>query len=270
MWIDGARGLLLQGASDNGMRVIDELVVGDVVGAARFGADGTTVVAGNRSVAVRDQQGKWTQVAMLIPNGTPSSLNDGACDPMGRFLVGSKSLAGRQGTERLFSIDLDHTVSVLDNDLTLSNGICWSKDGRTMYSVDSVPGRVWRRPYDPVSGLVGSRELFVTIDDGLPDGACIDERGRLWLAVWGAGEVRCYDPNGECVEVVTVDAPHVTSCAFVGEDLRTLLITTASEGLGPRERALHPASGRLFTVEVGARGVPTHGHRLEVMVRRSS
>ena len=44
---------------------------------------------------------RWT----VIDDRVASRLNDGGCDPAGRFLVGSLPLDGRRGQERLWRLD---------------------------------------------------------------------------------------------------------------------------------------------------------------------
>ena len=213
-------------------------------------APGELLVA-QRGVIVRvGQDGSRTEVADL--SGKDSRLNDGAVDPQGRFLIGGMALDSSRGNQSLVRLDGGGGVTVLDDDLTLSNGLAWSPDGGTLYSIDTVPGIVYGRDYP--DGV--RRELF-RLSDGMPDGLCVDAIGNLWIAVWGGGRVECRTPGGTLLAVVEVDAPHTTSCAFAGPDLRVLVITTATDGLSPAELTRHPASGRLFTADVGTAGLPT-------------
>lgn len=99
--------------------------------------------------------------------------------------------------------------------------------------------------------------MHLRVDDATPDGLCVDVQGRLWIAMHGAGEIRCHDPAGAHVATVAVDAPHTTSVAFVGTELDRLLITTARDGLSPAELAAAPRSGSLFLADVGAVGLPS-------------
>ena len=93
-------------------------------------------------------------------------------------------------------------------------------------------------------------------DDGLPDGLAVDADGCVWSAVWGAGRIDRYAPDGRMISTLHVPAPHVTSLTFGGRDLTTLFITTARDGLGPRELAAAPGSGSLFMAQASVPGQP--------------
>jgi sugar lactone lactonase YvrE len=198
-----------------------------------------------------------------LSRGTPllpasSRFNDGKCDPSGAFLVGSLHLDGaaRPDSEVLLRIGADGSPTTLDADLTLSNGLGWSPDGTVFYSTDTIARVVYRRAYEPSTGAVGERSVFLRIDGGVPDGMAIDTGGNLWIAVWGAGEVRRYTPDGVQTGVVKVDAPHSSSAAFAGPDLDLLVITSARWDLPPSTLDVYPLSGRIFSVRVGAQGLP--------------
>jgi len=98
--------------------------------------------------------------------------------------------------------------------------------------------------------------VALRIDDGSPDGLCVDADGNLWIAIWGAGEVRCYTPGGKRLATVDVPAPHTSSVAFVGPARDTLLITTARDELGAQQLAEFPLSGHLFTARPEVAGLP--------------
>ncbi len=258
LWVDIARGRAFCGRlRAGGVEVDDEHCFPGTVAAVVPTADRGLLVALRRGFAAVTADGKPRTGRGVLPETDDSRFNDGACDPLGRFLVGSMSLDGREGTERLYRLDGAGAVEVVDDGLTLSNGLGWSPDGHTLYHVDSVPGIVWSRTYDPASGAMGPRRVFLRIDDGTPDGLCVDTDGNLWVAVWGAGQVRCFDAAGEQVAEVEVAAPHTSSVAFVGPARDQLLITTARADLSAAQLDAHPLSGHLFLADVGARGVPT-------------
>ncbi|MEU8171290.1 SMP-30/gluconolactonase/LRE family protein [Microbispora hainanensis] len=225
----------------------------NTVGAAAVSADGQLVVAEREVLTRVDAAGRRTELARVLPPGAPSRLNDGAIDPAGRFLIGSMALDDREGQEVLARLDGTSCV-VLDDDLTLSNGLAWSPEGDRLYSIDSTPHVVWERDYDPATGRTGPRRELFRLTGGMPDGMCADAEGNLWIAIFGGGRVECRDPGGRLLATVEVGAPNVTCPAFAGPDLDVLVITTAAEGADVAE---HPGSGHLFTARVGVRGLAT-------------
>ncbi len=263
LWVDINAGHVLEGTLRDGAVHRTALHAFDgLVSAAVCARDGSLLVAEQRTLTVLHPDGARTPAARVLPEERDSRLNDGACDPAGRFLVGSMALDERTGAESLHRLEPDGTLTVLDEDLTLSNGLAWSADGALFYSVDTIPGVVWVRDYDPSGTRTGPRRVLLDetsarAGGGSPDGLCVDENDNLWIAFWGAGQVRCYSPSGEHLATVHVPAPHTTSAAFIGPDLDTLLITTARTGLTPAALAEHPGSGRLYTARVDTRGLPT-------------
>jgi len=258
LWVDIPRGRVLGGRLQAGRVAVSiEHRFSPPVAAVVPTADSGLLVTLRRGFASLSPDGTLRRGPTVLPETDDSRFNDGACDPAGRFLIGSMALDDRKASERLYRLDGAGTVEVVDDGLTLSNGLGWSPDGHTLYHIDSVPGIVWSRTYDPGSGAVGRRRIHLRIDDGTPDGMCVDTDGNLWVAVWGAGEVRCFDPGGQQVATVEVAAPHTSSVAFVGRDLDRLLITSARTDLSAAQLDAHPLSGHLFLADVDARGVAT-------------
>jgi sugar lactone lactonase YvrE len=258
LWVDINRGDVHTGSlRDNFMEPAARMSLEETVSAVVCADDGGLLIAGARELYVVELDGRRSPVASLVDAQKASRLNDGACDPAGRFLVGSMALDDRGGQECLYRLDADGQVTVIDDDLTLSNGLAWSPEGTVLYTVDTAPGVVWARPYEVSSGACGERTMALRIDDGSPDGLCVDAEGNLWLAIWGAGEVRCYTPAGEQLATVDVPAPHTSSVAFVGPARDTLLITTARDELGAEQLDEFPLSGHLFTARVDAVGLAT-------------
>jgi sugar lactone lactonase YvrE len=256
LWVDINAGEVHAGRLDAN-RVIPEWVLTfpETVGAVVASRDGELLVAGARRLYRVSPDGAVTPGIQILADATASRLNDGGCDPAGRFLVGSLALDGRINEEVLVRIENGGHIRVIDDDLGLSNGLAFTPDGRALYSVDTTAATVSIRDYDAGTGAVGPRREFLHLDSK-PDGLCIDEQGNLWIAMWGAAQVRCYSAAGEQMAVVDVNAPNTTSVAFVGAELDTLLITTASEQLSESQRARYPDSGRLFLADVGVRGSP--------------
>jgi sugar lactone lactonase YvrE len=258
LWVDISAGHVHSGSlAGDAVTPSAQLRFGETVGAVVCSAGGELLVAGRRDLYRVAPDSRPELLATVIPAAKSSRLNDGACDPAGRFLVGSLALDAPAGDECLWQIGEGGSVRIIDADLTLSNGLAWSPDGGVLYSVDTIPGIVWARPYDAASGDWGARAVLMRLPDESPDGLCVDTTGNLWIAIWGAGEVRCYSPAGERMATVNVPAPHTSSVAFVGAARDRLLITTARDELSGAQLAEWPLSGRLFIADVGAAGVPT-------------
>ncbi|GAA4605042.1 hypothetical protein GCM10023107_70400 [Actinoplanes octamycinicus] len=250
LWVDIDGGVVHQGALRDGrIAATGEWRFGAEVGAVAVAESGELLVAEREVLTRVAVDGTRTELARVLAPGSTSRLNDGAVDPAGRFLVGSLDPGQRSGTEVLVRFE-NGGLTTLDNDLILSNGLAWSPAGDRFYSIDTIPGVVHVRDYDPVTGAAGERRAAFRVGGGLPDGMCADADGNLWIAVWDGGRVECRTPSGVLVATVTVDAPQPTSVAFAGPDLDLLVITTArTEGF--------PGSGRLFTARVGVTGLPT-------------
>lgn len=256
-WVDIDAGLVLDAALDSG-RIVDvgARKVAETVGAVAPADDGSLLVAAHDRLVVLEGDGPLDVGAPLLPDGSGRRFNDGAVDPAGRFLAGTLARSGGSTTEQLLRLEHDGAVTVLDDDLGLSNGLAWSADGSCFFSVDTQRQHICVRDYDVSTGRTGVRSVWATIADGHPDGIAVDAADHLWVAVWGAGEVRRLSPDGEVVDVVPVPAPHTSAVAFAGEHLDVLVVTTARSGLTPAQLDQHPASGRLFTTRVEVPGLP--------------
>ncbi|MFI0988374.1 SMP-30/gluconolactonase/LRE family protein [Streptomyces exfoliatus] len=191
----------------------------------------------------------------LPDDGRPRRMNDAAVDPAGRLLAGTMAYDESPGAGALYRLDAAGLVTLLGS-VTISNGLGWSPDGTRLYYADSPTGRVDVFAYDPLTGALSDRRPFAVLDRGVADGLAVDSEGRVWVAVWGGGEVLAFTPEGALHARVEVPASHVTSCAFAGPDLDVLVITTATEGLDEQRRAAEPHAGRLFVCRPGATGLP--------------
>lgn len=251
-WVDILAGTVLEGTLDGDRIAVTRRHRFDgTVGAVTVAADGTLLVAAQEHLVVVRPDGTRGNGPRIVPAGVRRRLNDGGPDPAGRFLVGTLSLDGPSEREVLVRLEFDGTVTQLDGDLTLSNGLAWSADGRRLYSVDTERRTVYVRDYE-----AGERRVHLRLDDHYPDGIAVDVENHLWMAVWGAGEVRRFAPDGSLVRRITVPAPHPSCVAFAGDDLRTLVITTATSELSAEQRRAFPDSGRLFTIRVDVPGLP--------------
>ena len=197
---------------------------------------------------------------MVLPQPTapagPIRMNDGKCDPAGRLWAGSMAYDARPGAGALYRLDADGSTREILRDVTISNGLAWTPDGRTMFFIDTPTQRVDALDVDPATGDVSNRRTAVEIPAaaGWPDGMTIDDQGGLWVALWGGSAVNRYMPDGRLDTVVELPCAQVTSCCFGGAGLDELYITTSPLGLSAGDSAAQPLAGGLFRVRPGVTG----------------
>lgn len=256
-WVDMLVGDVLELDATTGQ--VRRTHVGTVAAALRPVVGGGTVLAVERGFALAgDDLGDLAELGELWTD-PGVRMNEGGCDPDGRFYCGSMAYDEQTGAGTLYRLDSDGQVVPVLRDVTISNGLAWSPDGTTAYYVDTPTGSVDAFDYDSDAGLTGRRSVIrIADEDGTPDGLTVDAAGRVWVALWDGSAVRCYEPDGTLVEQLELPATQVTACTFGGPDLDTLFITTSRHDLDPDSQ---PAAGALFAAKVGAVGQPTLPYR---------
>lgn len=248
-WVDMFAGDILSLDVDT----VNRRSVGSIVAALRPRRSGGAVIALERGFALEDAAGELTRLAPLWSDPA-LRMNEGGCDPDGRFYCGSMAWDQREGAGSLYRLDVEGPVSVVQTGLTISNGLGWSPDGSLAYFNDTFTGRIAVFDYDPVQGLTGLRSFAeIPAEVGFPDGLTVDAEGGVWVALYAGGAVHRYTPAGVLDLVVEVAAHRVTACTFGGPNLDRLFITTSREHLAPGE---DPLAGSLFVADVGIVGLP--------------
>ena len=184
-------------------------------------------------------------------------LNDGKCDPSGRFWVGTMTMNNTRKGGKLYKLDHDGKVTVMLDSVSISNGIVWSSDRKSMYYNDTPTSTVQAFDYDDLTGTISNQRVIIKFKpgEGNPDGMSIDADDNIWIALWGGNAVKKYDPkSGKLLQIIKVPAPNVTACAFGGENLDILYITTARNWMRPDLLETYPMSGSVFTVKPGVKG----------------
>jgi len=236
----------------------DEIVpIGQLVGAVVSRASGGLVAAVQDGfVALDPASGKIEVLALVEADDPTMRMNDGKVDPQGRFWAGTMGVDHRPEAGTLYRLDPDLRVTPMISGTTISNGLDWSLDGRTMYYIDTPTRRVDRFDFEPATGAIAGRTPAVAIREGAgsPDGMTVDADGFLWVALWDGWAVERYSPDGRLDRRVEVPAQQASSCAFGGPDLDLLFITTAQEGFPPGGLPDQPHAGGLFVCSPGVRG----------------
>jgi sugar lactone lactonase YvrE len=187
-------------------------------------------------------------------------MNDGKCDPAGRFWAGSLHEGGNPGVAHLYCVEDVDRISIRLSGVSCSNGLAWSAKAGRMYYIDTGAGRIDVFDYAMDTGGISHRRTLATIppEAGWPDGMAIDIHGNLWVALWGGGAVQSYDgTTGAVLARIDCGASQVTSCCFGGPKGDQLLITSAWQGFTASKRRAEPHAGSLWTVRPGVSGGPT-------------
>ncbi|MEC3907882.1 SMP-30/gluconolactonase/LRE family protein [Tamlana sp. 2201CG12-4] len=184
-------------------------------------------------------------------------FNDGKIDPNGTIWIGTMDMDATPNKGSLYRIDSKKNVSEVLQGVSISNGLAWALDGKTMYYIDTFENVVYAFDFNDKSEISNQRiAINVPKNIGAPDGMTIDNKGNLWVAMWGGSAVICWNPkSGQILYKIEVEAPHVTSCVFGGKDMDTLFITTAREGLSEKDLEAYPLSGSLFYIKLKEKGV---------------
>lgn len=206
------------------------------------------------------QDERLTPLIQIERQQPANRFNDAKCDDHGRFWVGSMDFHGKAPTGSLYRVSGDLTCTRMDSGYPVTNGPAWSSDRRTMYFNDSAYDRVYAFDFDPPSGTLSNKRLFLELGgaEGAPDGMTVDAEGGLWIAHWGAGKLTRRDSAGRALKTITLPCSQVSSCTFGGPDLKTLFITTAAVGLSPRQLEQEPLAGGLFSISLDVAGVPAN------------
>jgi sugar lactone lactonase YvrE len=227
------------------------------LGAAAPAVAGGYVLAAGNGFLFADAGGAVRELAQLDTGHIAVRMNDGACDPQGRFWAGTMAYDESPGVGALYRLELDGSCTTVLTGLTISNGIGWSPDGSTMYLADSGTATIDAFDFDPSTGDLDERRTIVRIDTPgvAPDGLTVDDHGDIWVALWGGSELRRYRPDGSLLSTVAVPVERPTSCAFGGPDRSTLFVTTARDGLDQAGLERQPDAGRVFRIDgLGASG----------------
>lgn len=200
---------------------------------------------------------------LFVPSGHDSArcrFNDGKCDPQGRLWAGTMGLKSEPKLGALYCFPSTREAYRAVADVSISNGLAWSREGTTLYYIDSPTRRVDAFDFDPERGRISGRRPAIQLPAGpdLPDGCTLDADGMLWVAHWGGGCLTRWNPKtGQQLATLRVPAPHTTSCAFGGANHDVLYITTARRGLKPDQLNEFPESGSIFGCRIpGVSGLP--------------
>jgi xylono-1,5-lactonase len=217
-------------------------------------------VAGLKSGLARFDPATGAFSPLVDPEpGLPGNrLNDATTDPGGRLWFGTMDDAEVEASGRIYRLGADGQCVAATPAVSISNGPAFSPDGRTIYHVDTLGGKIHAATVAPDGTLHDPRLLVqITPADGYPDGPSVDSEGCIWIGLYNGWAARRYSPAGELLETVHFPVSAVTKITFGGPGLQTAYATTAAKHLSPKARAAEPQAGDLFSFSVPVPGLPT-------------
>jgi sugar lactone lactonase YvrE len=204
---------------------------------------------------------QFTWLTNLEKEKNKHRCNDGKVDTKGRLWVGTMHRDFVEGAGSLYCLSENLEFATKLTGLTIANGLAWSPDNTRFYFIDTPTNKVQSFLFDEATGNIQFEKdaIIIPKEKGTPDGMAIDEEGMLWIAHWGGFGVYRWNPaNGQLLEVIELPVPNVSSCAFVGENLEHLLITTARQDLTETDLKQYPDSGNVFLQKLSVKGLPAN------------
>ena len=263
LWVDAESALIFRfSTADDSREVISRTLT---VSGIALNTDNTLVVGGAGLHLWRGQDDH--DPILREHDGETLFFNDIIADARGRIYAGTLywSEDGMQKTGKLYLVDTDGSVRIVDEGIKLSNGLGFSPDNKTLYYADSAVRRIYAYDVDADTGSLGGRRIFVTVpgDEGIPDGLTVDVDGYVWNAQWYGGQVVRYDPDGKVERRIHMPVKQVSSVMFGGKGLTDLYITSAgrywpSECTPPGFDCEVPMGGSLYRIRLDVQGKREH------------
>ena len=236
-------------------RAHEQIYDGREVGGYTIQSDGSLLLFMDRGSVAVFRDGDLDFVVEELPDELDNRFNDVIADPAGRVFCGTMpSPSGRPAT--LYRMDADGSITPVQENLGLCNGMGFTTDLKSMYFTDSLAHEIYIFDYDMESGEISNRRTFVRTpdDDGtVPDGMTVDAEDHVWSARWDGSALYRFAPDGTEVARIDFPAKKVSSVIFGGRDLTDMYVTTAGGNDKPNEG---PGAGALFRLNLGIRGKP--------------
>tara|TARA_B100000073_G_scaffold327168_1_gene312569 strand:+ start:1629 stop:2522 length:894 start_codon:yes stop_codon:yes gene_type:complete len=212
---------------------------------------------------------KFNRIINIEDQLSLTRSNDGGSDAYGRFWFGTmynnfdkdgKDLPIKENIGKLYKVDINREISVVEEGLGIPNTFVWSPDNTKFYFTDTLNGTILKYSFDLDTGQLSNKEKFASFGRGFPDGSTIDTDGCLWNCRWGGSCIVRFTPDGKVDQVIEMPVENITNCIFGGKDRKTLFVTTASNN-GENQNAL---DGNLFAINLPYQGMEDNISKLEL------
>ncbi|MDB5426497.1 MAG: putative gluconolactonase protein [Phenylobacterium sp.] len=214
---------------------------------------GGLLIATEKGLAVCDPDAGTLEIVQPIELPPGFRTNDGKIDLEGNFWWSTMDDDGGKRPGSVYRTTPGFETTQVLTGIHIPNTISVSHDGKRLFMADSKLQTIFAHQMADLSKL----EMFAHTRGApaSPDGSAVDAHGYLWNAQWGGWRLVRYAPDGRIDQVIPMPVEQPTSCAFGGEDMTTLYVTSASDELSPDARARQPLAGDLFAIETGVKGL---------------
>tara|TARA_B100001057_G_scaffold499972_1_gene612767 strand:- start:1051 stop:1938 length:888 start_codon:yes stop_codon:yes gene_type:complete len=247
----------------------DIFEIPEIVTATTIKSENEIILVSNNGINLFNINSKKFERILNIENKLlHTRSNDGASDAKGRLWFGTmqnnfdkdcKSIPIKENIGKLYRVDKDNIITVVEDNLGIPNTFVWSPDNKNFYFTDTLDGSIMKYDYDIETGNLSNKQFFAKFDIGFPDGSTMDTDGCLWNCRWGGSCVVRYTPSGEVDQVIEMPVENITNCVFGGKDLKTLFITSANN---PGKNQ-HELDGSLFSINLNYQGLEDHKSKIQ-------
>lgn len=276
-WVDIVGQKILRSALDTG--AVQSWAMPSEPGCMAPAARGGLVIALRHGVfRAHTWGGALQRIATLDYDPTQQRANDGKCDALGRFWIGTLDETRLARNAKLFALDArepgaPQVKTQLDAatwPTTTANGLAWSPDGRSVYWADTHAHAIQAWDFDAQANRLSARRCFKQFAAatssadlarayaGRPDGAAVDVQGNYYVAMYEGGRICKLAPGGKLLAEFATPVRCPTMPCFGGKDLRTLFITSVRQRRSAAELAAFPQSGCVFSMRVEVPGLPVN------------
>ena len=258
-WVDIPQGRIFWFDPESGEH--EQFFQGRVIGGFTIQEDGSLLLFMDRGSIAILRDGELSYVVEEIPEERDTRFNDVIADPRGSVFCGTMPTDTRPA--KLYRLDPDGSLTVVLDNIGLSNGLGFTLDRKQMYYTDSFARKIYIFDYDESTSEISNQRVFVETPEGqgIPDGMTVDADGYVWSARADGSALFRYTTDGVQERFIPFPAKKVSSVTFGGPDMDEIYVTTIGGDNKPDEG---PGAGALFRLKLGIKGVPDFHSRIGV------
>jgi L-arabinonolactonase len=214
---------------------------------------GGLLLATEKGLAVCDPDSATIEIVQPIDLPPGFRTNDGKIGLDGAFWWSTMDDDGGKRYGSVYRTTAAFETTQVLTGIHIANTISVDHDGKRLFMADSKLQTIFTHQMDDLSKMAPFASTRG--EAASPDGSAVDAYGYLWNAQWGGSRLVRYTAAGLIDQIIPMPVEQPTSCAFGGEDMTTLYVTSAWDELSPAARARQPLAGSLFAIETGVKGL---------------